>query len=53
MRGATRTTKISRLAYAQLTLNAERLSAQYVDLDGTVVFSEAWTVTNGALQRAA
>jgi hypothetical protein len=37
--------------FAQLTLDGDLLTAQYVDLEGTVVFSESWTAGRGGLTR--
>ena len=38
--------------YAQMTLKADRVTVQYVDIDATVIFTEVWKVdANGLLQR--
>jgi hypothetical protein len=37
--------------FARLTVQANRLSVEYVDLTGTLVFSEKWSVDNGTLTR--
>lgn len=37
--------------FARLSLQQERLAAEYVDVLGTVIYSEAWTVENGTLKR--
>jgi hypothetical protein len=37
--------------FAQLKLQGDRMDIQYVDVHGKVIFSEAWAVDNGILQR--
>ena len=37
--------------FARLTLNGNQATVDYVDLDGTVIFSEGFAVDNGNLQR--
>ncbi|MGD0420658.1 MAG: metallophosphoesterase [Xanthobacteraceae bacterium] len=37
--------------HAQLTLRDDRLSVQYVDVHGAVIFSEAWMTKAGGLER--
>jgi len=39
--------------FARLTLRANRLAVDYVDIHGTVVFAEAWEAADGALTRLA
>jgi Calcineurin-like phosphoesterase len=38
--------------FARLTLRGNRLIVDYVDVHGVKVFSETWTVADGALQRS-
>jgi hypothetical protein len=38
--------------FARLTLHGNRLAAEYIDVRGSVVFAETWTVADGRLQRA-
>jgi hypothetical protein len=38
--------------FARLTLHGNRLAADYIDVRGSVVFAETWTVADGRLQRA-
>jgi hypothetical protein len=37
--------------FAKMTLSGNRLSLDYVDLKGTLVFSEVWTADRGELVR--
>jgi hypothetical protein len=39
--------------FTRLTLQGNLLSAEYVDLEGTVVFSETWRADQGTLSRTA
>jgi hypothetical protein len=43
--------KIGFNGYAQMSLRGEQATIDYVDVHGTVIFSETWAVDNGALQR--
>lgn len=37
--------------YAQLTLSGDHLAVEYVDLHGTILFSEEWRAIGGSVQR--
>ncbi|HEX3954867.1 MAG TPA: metallophosphoesterase [Stellaceae bacterium] len=43
--------KIGFNGFADLTLRRDQLAVDYVDIHGTVVFSEAWAANNGTLRR--
>ena len=43
--------KIGFNGFAEMTLRGNRLALDYVDLNGTKVFGEVWTVDSGALAR--
>jgi hypothetical protein len=38
--------------FAKMSLRGNKLTLDYVDVEGTRVFSEVWTVENGRLVRA-
>jgi hypothetical protein len=44
--------KIGFNGFARLTLRGSRLAVDYVDLHGSVVFTEAWDSSDGTLRRA-
>jgi hypothetical protein len=37
--------------FAELSMQRDRLTVQYVDVQGEVIFAEAWTMKNGILER--
>jgi hypothetical protein len=37
--------------YAQMRLHADCVSVDYVDITGATIFTEAWKVSDGVLQR--
>jgi Calcineurin-like phosphoesterase len=44
--------KIGYNGFARLTLRGNRLTVEYVDLHGTVIFTEAWAVDDGTLRKS-
>jgi hypothetical protein len=44
--------KIGYNGFVRLTLRANRLTAEYVDVHGDVIFAEAWTVDGGTLRKS-
>ena len=44
--------KVGFNGFAQMTLRENKLSLDYIDLQGTLVFNEVWTVDRGQLIRA-
>jgi hypothetical protein len=43
--------KIGYNGFARLTLRADRLTAEYVDLHGKVIVTEVWAAENGTVHR--